>query len=258
MGFISVAYCDESEHHLDPPIYVVSGLLARGPDWFELGRLWRIALKEEGLESPGFHMSGCENGREKPYDLISHTNRLRLQRLFIGLMAKVPIWGFATAIELERLKQPDIQTPRKAVLQQYHKPYYQCFQHTATWIADQLDTGGFPKGECVAFVFDEQQEYQGNARELYDEMKQSENILSRQRLGYLTFAPSADQVQLQAADIWAYESQRHIREVKLGGQGPRWQFQLLAGEHGGRTNYRIQVLDKGGVEHSAREQGWIA
>lgn len=257
MALISVAYCDESEHHLAPPIYVVSGLLARGPDWYELGRLWRIALREEKLDAHGFHMAPCESGHKPPYDMISHAQRMRLQRRFIGIIAKTPVWGFATAVELERIKQPDIHVPRKAALGPYHKPYYQCFQHTVVWIGEQLERGGFPKAECVAFIFDQQQEYQGNAKDLYDEMRQSEDIPYRHRLGSLTFESRMNHCQLQAADVWAYESQRHIREVKLGGQKPRWQFEQLAGHHGGRTNYRIQVLDKHGAESMAKEQGWI-
>lgn len=254
MAFINVAFCDESEYHKTPGVYVVSGFLGRGPDWYEFGRKWRVALKKEGLESVGFHMAPCEN-RKPPYDQMERPERWRLQRIFIGLINAAPIWGMATAIELDRFRAPDIQEPMAQALGIYRKPYYQTFQHTVEWMAEEVERGGFPREERIAFFFDRQREYQGNAKDLYDDMTESEHVVNRHRLGRLSFDDDVQTVQLQAADIWAYEVQRHIRDVKLGGGEVRWQWELLKEAPG--LQRQVKVLDFDGAEGFAREQGWI-
>lgn len=254
MALIIVSYCDESEYHKTPGVYVVSGFLGHGPDWFELGRKWRAALQFEGLADVGFHAAACE-GRQAPFENMERPERWRLQRKFIGLINDTPLWGMACAIELDRFRLPDIQEPMKRVLGPFHKPYYQTFLQTVGWMTDEVERGGFPKEERIAFIFDRQTEYQGHAKELYDEMTESEDIPNRHRLGQLSFDDDVKIVQLQAADIWAYEVQRYIREVKLGGEDSRWQMDLL--REVPRAQRRIKILDYDAVEGLARDQGWI-
>jgi hypothetical protein len=56
---------------------------------------------------------------------------------------------------------------------------------------------------------------------------------------------------------WAYESQRYIREVKVSGQEPRWQFMRLAEQPATRSRFRIIVLSKENLDAMARDFGWI-
>lgn len=256
MGVITVAYCDESEYHKTPGVYVVSGFLGRGPDWFELGRKWRLALKENGLDGVGFHMADCENRqRDTPYGNMERLERDRLQRLFIDLINEAPIWGMATAIELDHWRSPEIAGPMKAALGPFSKPYYQTFQHTVSWMADTVEAGGFPREDRIAFIFDKNKETQGKAKELYEGLGEADEVPNRHRLGYLAFEDDVHTVQLQAADIWAYEVQRHIRERKLSGGKLRWQWQHL--HRGNPMQRRVQIMEFDGIEGFAREQGWI-
>jgi hypothetical protein len=186
---------------------------------------------------------------------MERLERDRLQRIFIELINEAPIWGMATAIELDRFRFPDIQEALKRATGPYAKPYYQTFQFTVAWMADVVEQGGFPREDRIAFIFDRQDEYEGLAKELYDEMLISEDIPNRHRLGHLGFEDDVATVQLQAADVWAYEVQVHIRETKLRGRPARWQWELLYEAPSIRR--QVKILTAAGVEGFAREEGWV-
>jgi hypothetical protein len=95
-------------------------------------------------------------------------------------------------------------------------------------LANTLDrTPGVPGSEPISFEFDQQKEYEGIAKTLYDLMQQDTALPFRHRLGSLQFASRLQHVQLQAADVIAYESMRYVREVEIRGGPPRWQADLL-------------------------------
>lgn len=254
MALMNLAYCDESEDVREPPVFSVSGYLARAHDWYELGRLWRIALCEEGLENYGFHMSKCEAGAEAPYQ-VDRSRRDHLQRRFIDIINATPLWGYAVAIEIEPYKE--IAEQVRAKRGDYWKPYYLAFQHAVMRMAEVLDRGGFPKGECIAFVFDQQKEYEGRAKTLYESLKRSGDLRSVNRLGSLTFDDRFTTQQLQAADILAYESMRHFRQLKLKGQQQvRWQFDLLRSV---RTAAQLEIryFGRDQINKLAKKVGWL-
>jgi hypothetical protein len=257
MGLMVVAYADESEHHKEPAIYVVSALLGSGPEWFELGREWRQMLQKKGLESCGFHMSQCESGSEPPYNTMDRDERSALQRTFIDIIKKRKLWGYATGIAQGRYNQPDVKEPAKATLGAFHKPYYFCFSHAIQWMANDMEAGGFPPDECIAFIFDRHQEYQGRAKALYDEIL-TQHIDNKHRLGHLGFDSRLKAVQLQAADIWAYESQRFLRQRVLGEPKElRWQLTRLLNDDTTNSPFRVRFMSEAGVEELARGRGWI-
>lgn len=221
------------------------------PDWFELGRRWQSALKAEGLTTTGFHMSKCEYGGDPPYTM-DRDARDRLQRRFIDIIIDTPLNGFSSAIEQAYYDEiiHDIERNRKG----FHKPYYLAFQATVELMSMVLENARFPRDECIAFVFDQHQEHQGKAKEIYDSMKLSRTLSFRHRLGSLTFDSNLCRPQIQAADIWAYESMRYIRDVTIKGEQPRWQFDRLTG---GKAYHNIKVLDRQHIEELARLEGWI-
>ena len=257
MAVMTVCFADESEYHLTPSTYVVSGLLGNAVEWYDLGIRWRRALKDKGLEAYGFHMSQCENGSEPPYNRMERPERYALQRTFIDIIQRSNLWGRATGIAQGRYNEADVKDAARAELGSVHKPYYFCFNHTIQWIANEVEEAGeFPREERVAFIFDRQQEYQGNAKALYDEVL-TQHIENKHRLGHLGFDERMNAVQLQAADVWAYESQRFLRATMLGETKCRWQFTRLAGDDSATSRYRVKFLSSDGVETLARGRGWI-
>jgi hypothetical protein len=214
--------------------------LGKSLDWFELGRRWEAALKEEGLTTTGFHMSKCESGSEAPY-IVHRDIRDRMQRRFIDIINDTPLLGYAHAIELRYYNEiiKDIERQRK----EHYKPYYLAFQATVERMSMVLEDAGLPRDECIAFVFDQHQEYQDKAKELYDSVKCSQTLTYLHRLGSLTFDSRLCQLPLQAADIWAYESMRYIRDVKIKRKPIRWQFERLC-RNDGRVHHEIGVFEQ--------------
>ena len=253
MALINVAYCDESATHIAPTVYAISAYLGRGPDWWELGRKWRAALKDEGLSF--FHMAACVNGRDAPYEGMDRERREALQRRFIGLINDTPLWAYAIAIELEpyaNLMARMAKLGRREV-----KPYELCFQHTLERMAYVLDEGGFRAGECVSYVFDEHEEHQNAATTLYDALKRSQHPAAR-RVGSLTFGNDRTIEQIQAADVLAYESRAHFRNRNMSDpkKPERWQFTLLKSVRE-PLQMEIKFFGKGALDRLASDNSWL-
>jgi hypothetical protein len=78
--------------------------------------------------------------------------------------------------------------------------------------------------------FDQHKELGGRAKILYDSLRYhaGSNIVYSHRLGGIFFDSRFAQVQLQAADVWAYESRKWVSDVKIDKRpDDRWQFKLL-------------------------------
>ena len=71
----------------------------------------------------------------------------------------------------------------------FNHPYFLAFQHNIEAMCLRLDREGAPKNEPIAFVFDQQKEYDGRAKLLYDSIKHSkgDGITYRHRLGSISF-----------------------------------------------------------------------
>jgi len=250
------AYCDESEDK-HPPLtaqaFAVSGIFGHSVNVFDLERHWRAMLTKHRLSD--FHMVDCENATHgTPYEWMSRDQRDCLQRDFIGVIVnKAEVWHYATAIELEpyRARWELLERNR----QYFVKPYYLAFQHQVEMIAKTLDAGGFPAGDCVAFTFDQQKEYEGKAKELYDWLLHGEHdqITYYERLGSLGFESRLKFIALQAADTFAYESRKYVREVELMKLPPRWQWQMFADSK--RT--QVKGITGPALDEVARMCGWV-
>jgi hypothetical protein len=225
------AYNDESE---DSRSFAVSGLLGTLPNWVELGRLWECKLAEHKL--PEFHAAKCEE-RRKPFEGYEREVRDMFQREFYGLIGKVELWGFCTAIwqSAYKARWGEFESARTGTAGNFTHPYFLAFQHTIEAMCLAMDRGGFPRAEPIAFVFDQQKELQGRAKTLYDSIKyhHGSNIIYSHRLGSISFESRFSHLQLQAADVWAYESRKYVSEILIDKRlaGERWQFKLL-GESG--------------------------
>jgi hypothetical protein len=220
------SYNDESG---DKRTFAVSGLLGLLPDWVELDRTWKGKLAEYHL--PEFHAAKCEQ-RLAPFDKYEREERDLFQREFYGLIANLRLWGFCTAIWQEAYRDRWVEfegfrsDSRRGDLTH---PYFLAFQHNIESMSILLDKQNAPRDEPIAFVFDQQKEYEGRAKRLYDSMKQSDQVTYRHRLGSLSFDSRFCQLQLQAADVWAYESRKYVSDVLIDGRpdGQRWQFEIL-------------------------------
>jgi len=220
MGFMICSYADESgDQH--PGVYSVCGLIAKLEDFVELERRWRKALNEQHLAE--FHAAKIEN-HLRPFDDPSFDSDRRafLQRTFIGLITEQPIWGFNAFVEIQALsKHADRLRPFVSDV----KPYTFSFRMLVEIMAIEVDD--YIKRDPIAFVFDQQNEYEGRAKEIYDRLSTDGEWPLAYRLGSLSFQSRLIFVALQAADTWAYESRKHVADVLYLKHPERWQFSLF-------------------------------
>lgn len=220
--------CDESWRATS--VYVVAGWVGRVGQWKRLEKKWKQALWKEGLDE--FHMADCEGGYGK-FAGIDRPERERLQRRFIDIINDHEVYGGMGVIVLADF---NALLPRLKKARKHEKyggsPYLMAFEWCIVEMRQQAST--YPAGEQINFVFDRQKEFQGRAKELYDQALQMPELSFHSRLGSLSFASRRDVVSLQAADILAYEAYRHWQIQSVGDQ-PRWQKQLLDKRAGGKV-----------------------
>jgi hypothetical protein len=231
MSFMICSYADESG---DRRAYSMCGLLAKLEDFVELGRQWRIALKEEGL--PEFHSAKMEN-RLPPHEDIDQDRRVFLQRKFIRLITDRKIWGFNAFVELDALKR---HSDELAPYISDREPHLFCFRMAVEIMALEIDDYRI-KNEPIAFIFDRHKEHEGRAKEIYDHLSTDGKWPLAYRLGSLAFESRLDFVELQAADVWAYESRKHVADAVLQTYAERWQFALF--KKAGRFNVEGQTSE---------------
>ena len=119
-------------------------------------------------------------------------------------------------------------------MKKYEKPYFLSFNHVI-FVAGQLLLD-LDKRERLAAIFDESKEYQGRAKELWDDLKRqpvTKLVPVAPRMGTLTHADSKQYAGLQAADILAHEARRYFMEVSFNTfpNEERWQWTALNASH---------------------------
>src|SRR5208283_1402826 len=122
------------------------------------------------------------------------------RREFYGLITKVRLWGFCTAVWKSAYddRSKEFEKFRAGVEGNFTHPYFLAFQHNIEAMCLRLDREGAPRNEPIAFVFDQQKEFEGRAKQLYDSIKHSngEQITYRHRLGSISFDSRFCQLQL--------------------------------------------------------------
>lgn len=230
--FDITAYCDESMDD-QTGIFVLAGYVATLGQWEEFDRLWRVALRNDGLAE--FKASDCESGRREFKGWTVGRRRGSCER-FTSVIRGARLTGGASVIdlrayahhrqEIESLRT--IPTGHGANVVRYGDPYYLAFQHVTEILT--LKTKQAPPEEHVTFIFDLNNAYKDKARVLFDGVRGDTTNTFHDRMGSATFADSKAHPGLQAADLLAFEVRRHFaghvyertEEVK------RWQWDRLA------------------------------
>ena len=220
------ARCDESyaDSPRTTPIYVVAGYLGSPSQWWEFDRRWRSSMKKLGIEQVGCHASKCATGA-KPYHALDPKQRNEIQRRLIADIDDSGIFGCVAVSELDgwrkrrqffsdflgkdqkKFNEPHLLAHRQCVLLMFH----------ATEHATQ---------EPIAFVFDQNTDTGGRAREWYNlTMKSTALQQEAARMGPYSDGSRMQTLGLQAADMLAYSAFRHCSGK------PSWQWdQLVAGK----------------------------
>ncbi len=218
-------YARGDESYADSPrttkIYVVAGYVASAGQWWEFDRRWRKSMRALGIETLGCHASRCATGAKPYHDLTPH-KRHEIQHRLIQDIADSGIFGCVAVSDLDgwrsrrelfskflgkdqkKFNEPHLLAHRQCVLFMFHKT------ESAT-------------KEPIAFVFDQNTDAGGRAREWYNVTIRSSALPAelRARMGPYGEAERMKVLGLQAADILAYSAFRHF-----SGR-PSWQWNEL-------------------------------
>jgi hypothetical protein len=221
------AFCDESYAHVaskgEKP-FVIAGYLAPAATWMEFAGRWNMSLHAEGL--PYFHMADCDGGHGV-FAGRSSSERERLQRRFIGIINQFPLRGVSAGVSQAAIAQlhdelARFRAPRPNERQSMVTPYLFAFEVCINEMLLQMES--LPSEERLAFVFDNQHEFEGRAHKVRAILLGTESYRNRHRIGALTYEDKRDirGIPLQAADVLAYEVMRSLRD-----SANRWQMEEL-------------------------------
>lgn len=217
------ARCDESYagDTRTTPIYVVAGFIGSTQQWEYFDSLWCESMRDLRVEALGCHASKCSTGA-KPYRAMSPQHRYDIQyRLIVDIVA-AELYGAVAVSELagyrsRRAKFDDYLGKNWKKLNEPHLlAVRQC-------VLLMFDVTRSERNEPVSFIFDQNKEFGGRAREWYQAIAKSrhEELQARTRLGPFIEGDRMKIVGLQAADMLAYAAFRHF-----SGR-PSWQWDAL-------------------------------
>jgi hypothetical protein len=192
-------YCDES-YDKESRVYAMGGYIARDRDWAKISRRWRNTCLRYGV--PFFHAADCEDGRGE-FRGMSKEKRISLKTELVDAICDphdgAVGFGIGTYIgDYEQVRNSSVDAAR--AMPQKH--YFWCFQHIVAQICEQLNS--FGATAKTAFIFDQQEEFSGRAKIMYDGIKKDFPSYAA-RMGSISYQDKREFVPLQIADNLAYE-----------------------------------------------------
>ena len=205
------AYFDESGAHGGPDdVLTLAGFVARENVWTRIERTWNRRLGRRI-----FHMSEFEN-RRGAFKAWPPTERARTH-LIAGLADCIqgnPVSATSQTIELKPFREILCQkaNPRSVKSLAYGWLVWACLK-------DMADSLRLPPGERVSVICEECEGVEGFALECFQVFKRRRD--AKGQFGAMTFQPKDAFRGLQAADMLAYESFKHItNQIIREGSGP--------------------------------------
>jgi hypothetical protein len=200
------AFCDES-YDGESRIYTVGGFVARDKEWAGLAKRFKLRCLTDSI--PCYHAADCE-GRYGEFKHLSKDQTVQLNTDLIDEMLKTRIVGFATSVILEDYRKVQ-QSSEKATRILGPSPYFLAMQMFLVSVCGEIHADR--PNYRVAFIFDQQEQFSGRARQLYVEVKRK-NPNAARCMGTLSYADRRRFVQLQVADKFAYEAMKNMLNLR--------------------------------------------
>jgi len=188
-------YGDESHDEGSRRVFAVAGLLGRQEDWASLETAW---LDRMGGRT--FHASDCETDHGE-FAGTSHSENLDLYADLVKLLAHSSLYGFGSAIDLAGHDEFFPGVPEDI-------PYYRCFRDVLVFFGEHA--ARMKIQEKIHFVFDGRQESNYNTSVLYSYMARLPEWKSSPLLKEEISFSTRSTVGIQAADLWARETMKHL------------------------------------------------
>jgi len=215
-----VTYLDESGHSGDSRIVSMGGIVGTHLVMEQLGERWKQMLLRHSVDV--FHMSelegslgefaGWDKDRREALlaDVMNCFNDLFF--CFIGMSTIVDQYRSLPGVAQDMLADP----------------WFICFQTCVHFVSTMLmwQKSDPSPNEKIAFFHDQQAEYQSRAASAFQFIK--EKATSGNRIGTCTPASKKDIIQLQAADLVAYEVRKLIENARYSPSVPmRWPMRQI-------------------------------
>jgi hypothetical protein len=200
---VLIVYCTYGDESRDPSkkrVYAVAGAFAHQDEWDKLELEWSARLG--GLT---FHASDCECDKGD-FGKFTHTENQTLYRDLVGIIGRHKVNGHGVAINVADYSSC-------FPYDEEHAPYVWGFGDVIQ-ISSELAYLSIPSGE-VKITFDNNQELQFSASEMYRYLLESKRLKTRGNLfGEVAFACRRT-VGIQVADLIARETMKHL-DNKIG------------------------------------------
>ena len=222
-----VAYLDESGTDTASPTFWLAGYVAHAATWFEVSRLWRHALGRAGVRS--FHMVDLAAGRKAFQDWDAGRRRDLMAEL-IDILEANHVVGVGAGVEKAAYQKAIVDSGFLSgslfTKGWWKTPYLVAFQDVL--VECLAATEGLPMSETLSVVVENQPEFSGRARLVFEQLRDKPRVPGRNRLASISFASKHDAVPLQAADLLAYELRKgHHQFTQNAGRPPRISLQRL-------------------------------
>jgi hypothetical protein len=198
------AYLDESYNHFnqkkpdEPLIYTVDCLVSTTDKWKKFGKQWRAALKSAELD--GFHMSEFENHKGQ-YANWSNLKRVAFFKRLKRIIKSNVLYGVSLSLHCAAYDELVTGEVRKEMGKtHYGFDVRMIITHLSQW----ADENSYHNP--IHYVFAELGKQGGELDKIFKDCLKDPETKKQFRLnGMWTKGTMRDVVQLQAADIIAYE-----------------------------------------------------
>ena len=198
----------------------MGGLIGSHIDMAKLGENWREMLHRHGDIT--FHMSELEGSLEEFEGWTKDQRKALLGDVFRCLNGLF-LLAFGASVIVEQYRA----LPGMAQ-DAFVDPWMLCFQMCVSEAARTMmvRVDDHSSTEKLALVYDQQKDFRGRASSCFQYLKEASSFGSR--LGTCTPASKKDIIQLQAADLVAYEIRKLIENsIYAPAVGMRWPMRRL-------------------------------
>lgn len=176
--------------------------------WEKFDRDWLKVLNAEDI--PYFHAVECERGSGNFYGL-DVMKRGKIVENLVRVIRDGSLQPYTYGIVIPHFNEMSLEFKTHYTNGHPDIPYYLCLAQTFMKVSHAADN--LPVGEKVLFLFEKQDEFEDEARRLFEEFKGNPKWPNSGRLRDCHFIQKedvADYPGLQAADLIAYETYRQL------------------------------------------------
>jgi hypothetical protein len=213
---------DDSGTHQQSEVAVAACFVSDVRRWAKFETEWRSVLDDSDIAGCGFHMADFV-AHQRPFDSWEQDKRDRTIKSLIGIIKEYALTGMATAV-VKRDYDRFVVGKLRDKLGHYHYTFavQGCLAEIERRRAKEWDT------QAYAYVFDWMTKGKHEIDNLFD------SILAHNLGAHLgvepdgwTYGNRKQQVQLQAADMLAWEANKYIRDHQNTGLTPRRSFKSM-------------------------------